>query len=151
MNTTIQGKSDTAVSCAGPARFFRVLVVDDNEADRRLAAMHLGAIWPFERDLEVDYAVNGGEALQKIRQQQFALIVLDWKMPRLGGGEVLRTIRQGGTRVPVVVLSGADREFIDDDIESLGASYLNKNQLTADSFLKAIAFSFQLLGQSRPF
>ena len=129
---------------------FPVLVIDDNEADRKLMAMELGEAWPFARDMLVEEAGDGEEALTKLRGRRFALIVLDWKMPGLSGADVLRHMRQIGFRIPVVVVSGMERADIPDNLESFGAAFLNKGQLTPENLHGAIATSLRLLGLTRP-
>ena len=127
-----------------------VLVVDDNPLDQKLAALYLEKAWPFERVLELDFATDGAEALAKLRHKHFALVVLDWKLPVLGQGEVLRQLRQNRIRIPVVVVSSAEREDIDTDLNSLQAAFLNKNQMNPDTFWLAISQSLTLLGLKRP-
>ena len=86
---------------AGGEKTFRVLVVDDNLVDQELAVLHMGQTWPYERELELDFAADGAQALAKLRTKSFALVVLDWMLPVLGDGEVLRQPtrpRRGGLR-----------------------------------------------------
>lgn len=125
---------------------FRVLVIDDSEIDREITSRHLGKAWPFERDLVLDYAADGAEALKKMRASRYALFVLDWKLPGMGGGDVLRAIRQNGVRVPVVVISGLQRDQIGDDLDTLGAGFLNKDEMDPHTLHEAIAASLRLLG-----
>jgi two-component system sensor histidine kinase/response regulator len=125
---------------------FRVLVIDDSEIDREITTRHLGKAWPFERELVLDYATDGTEALEKIRVTRYALFVLDWKLPGMSGGEVLRAIRQHGVRVPVVVVSGLSREQLGDDLETLGAGFLNKDEMNPATLHDAIGVSLRLLG-----
>jgi CheY-like chemotaxis protein len=122
-------------------RNFRVLIVDDSESDTELAAAQLGAGCP------VDHAADGVEALDKLRDGQFTLLILDWQMPRMGGAEVLRHVRKSGSRIAVVILSGLDRQEIAENLDALGAVYLNKNQMSADTLQKAISLAARLLGQ----
>ena len=133
-----------------PSQSLLVLIVDDNVVDQQLAALYLGEAWPFERDLALEYAANGAEALAKLERRRFALVVLDWTMPVLGGNEVLRRLREKGSRVPVIVLSGLDRNSIPEDLEKLGAAFLSKDGLTADGLHAAIATSLRLLGFAVP-
>ena len=91
-------------------------------------------------------AADGLEALEKIRCTRYALIVLDWKLPHVGGGEVLHAIRKNGVRIPVVVLSGFQRKDIHDDLDHLGAAFLNKDEMDTITFHKAVAESLRLLG-----
>jgi CheY-like chemotaxis protein len=125
---------------------FRVLVVDDNPGDQMLAAMYLREAWPFEHDMELDFAADGQEALLKLRAKRFVLMVLDWKLPVMGNGEVLRHLRQHGIRLPVVVFSSADREDIADDMDELAAAYLHKDRMNPLTLRSAIAQSLALLG-----
>jgi len=125
-----------------------VLVIDDNEMDREIIVRHLDKAWPFESDMVLDQAGDGREALQKINGQRYALIVLDWKLPHVGGGEVLRHIRGNGVRIPVVVLSGLKRVDIAEDLDKLCAAFLNKDEMTPDTFHQAIASSLRLLGMA---
>ena len=122
-----------------------VLVVDDNPLDQKLAALYLEKAWPFERVLKLEFAANGEEALVKLRTKHFAFVVLDWNLPVLGHGEVLRHLRRSGIRIPVVVISGGERKDIDADLDSLQAAFLNKSQMNADTFWSAISHSLKLL------
>jgi two-component system, NtrC family, response regulator AtoC len=78
----------------------RVLVVDDDPASRRLLEVRL-------RPLECDVAVagNGEQALTAIRKDVPDLVLLDLEMPKMGGIEVLRTLRKEGISVPVIVIT----------------------------------------------
>jgi len=123
---------------------FRVLVADDDEMDRRLTIWHLGKARPVERDMMVECAADGAEALEQICNNRYALVVLDWNMPLQHGAEVLREIREKGLRVPVVVVSGQPREAIAHEVESMAATFVNKDELDPGSFRSAIAASIQL-------
>ena len=143
----LQGHQKTGASAiTGDERTFRVLVVDDNPVDQELAVLHMGQTWPYERELELDFAVDGAEALAKLRTKKFALVVLDWMLPVLGDGEVLRQLRYHGHRIPVVVVSGCEQEDIAADLDALQAAFLNKNQMNADTFQLAIGQALTLLG-----
>jgi len=123
-----------------------VLVIDDNETDRELTTRYLGKAWPFEREMAVDYAADGREALRKMQAKRYALVILDWKLPVMDGDEVLRAMRGNSVRVPVVVISGLERNQIRDDLPALQASFLNKDAMNATTFPAAIAESLRLLG-----
>jgi len=130
----------------GDPRSFDVLIIDDNEDDQQLMAINLGKIWPFESDLSVEYASDGATALEKIGRTRFALVILDWKMPLMGGREILLDIRRSGARIPVVVVSGLQREAIGEELESLQAAYLSKDEMVPDKLRDAITGSLRLLG-----
>ena len=78
----------------------RVLVVDDDPASRRLLEVRLR---PLECD--VTTAGNGELALTAIRKDVPDLVLLDLQMPRIGGMDVLRALRQDGIEVPTIVIT----------------------------------------------
>jgi len=74
--------------------------VDDDPASRRLLEVRL-------RPLECDVitASNGEQALATIRKDAPDLVLLDLQMPRMGGMDVLRMLRQDGIEVPTIVIT----------------------------------------------
>lgn len=134
----------TLVSDDAVSPHSRVLVADDDEADRLVTIWQLGKAWPVEQDMLVECAADGAEALEKIRRHRYALIVLDWNMPHKDGADVLRELREDGLRVPVVVVSGQCREAIASELETMAASFVNKDELDPFSLGNAITVSMKL-------
>lgn len=56
---------------------------------------------------EVLTAGNGWQALEQTRQHSLSLILLDLKMPQMGGAELVTRLRQSGCGAPVVLISAA--------------------------------------------
>ena len=84
----------------------RILIADDEPAIRRA----LRDILEFE-DYEVDEAVDGDEALQKASAGGYDLLLLDIKMPKRDGMEVLAALGAqngdaGAPPLPVIMISG---------------------------------------------
>jgi DNA-binding response OmpR family regulator len=81
----------------------RVLVVDDEPAIRALVAKIV------ERaGFAVDVAADGAEAMEKIAEQTYAVIVLDLMMPAVSGYEFVEFLQQrGGHRPTVIVITAA--------------------------------------------
>ena len=82
---------------------YRVLIVDDEESHRKLEQAIL-----LSSEFEVTVASNGDEALAKVRQQEFDVVLLDKRMPGLSGDEVCRCIRQelGYLLLPIIIVTG---------------------------------------------
>ena len=78
-----------------------ILVVDDEPSIRRT----LREILEYE-EFQVEEAVDGEEALQKMRANQYDLVMLDVKMPKRDGMEVLATARDEMPEVPIIMISG---------------------------------------------
>lgn len=79
----------------------KMLLVDDDPAWRALYRMG------FEGDFEVFEAVDGLDALAALDRVRPDIIVLDLRMPHLDGMGFLRQMERRGSKVPVVVCSGA--------------------------------------------
>jgi adenylate cyclase len=82
-----------------------LLVVDDNEANRDMLGRRL-----MRLGYAVTAAVDGYDALDRVAQTPFDLILLDVMMPGLDGFEVLRRLKADPAQrhVPVIVLSASD-------------------------------------------
>ncbi len=104
----------------------RVLVVDDEDLVRRVVAdmlQHAG--------YDVVSAADGGEALEKLEELGFALMVLDLRMPGLSGEDVLRRAREISPRTRVVCFSGTD-------VEVEGADAILPKPVGAEELLETV-------------
>ena len=80
----------------------KVLIVEDNSDVRRLYAIGLN-----QRGFEVKLAANGAEAVERIAHERPDVVLLDWVMPLMDGGEVLEKLsNDGAASVPIIVISG---------------------------------------------
>ena len=116
-----------------------ILVVDDNSVDQHLVASHLGKIGSWKREVKLDFAADGKEALGKLYSKPFELVVLDWELPLLGKGEVLRHLRKNNYPIPVVVISGVSHHHISAQLNALAAPFLSKDHMAPDTFHSAIS------------
>jgi CheY-like chemotaxis protein len=77
-----------------------ILVVDDEKNIRLTLSQSLEPL-----GLPVQTAVNGEEALQKIEETEFGLLLLDLKMPGMEGMEVLHRVRERWPTIPVIIIT----------------------------------------------
>jgi len=77
-----------------------VLIVDDDASARRLLQVRLRAL-----GCEPITAADGKEALEALRRDLPAAMLLDLEMPRMGGLELLRELRRGGIDIPTIVIT----------------------------------------------
>jgi DNA-binding response OmpR family regulator len=80
---------------------YRVLLVDDEEEFVAALSERLTL-----RGIEVDSALNGEEALARLVEKDFEVVILDVMMPGLGGLEVLRQIKLIHPNTQVILLTG---------------------------------------------
>jgi two-component system cell cycle response regulator len=94
----------------------RILVVDDHEDNVELLRARLEA-----RGYEVDSAMDGQEALDRVRATLPDLILLDVMMPRIDGIEVTRQIK-GDSSLPFIpIIMQTALETTEDKVEGLDA------------------------------
>jgi CheY-like chemotaxis protein len=107
----------------------RVLLVEDDEDHvfliRRALADLAGA------EVAVEVAGDGEQAVERLTRARFSpggppqLVLLDLKMPRMDGLEVLRRIRadEAAARLPVVVLTSSEHQDDREEALRLGATW----------------------------
>ncbi|MDQ3820697.1 MAG: ATP-binding protein [Acidobacteriota bacterium] len=99
----------------------RILIVDDEESVRRLYATYLGEHY------QCITAADAQEALLKLADGDFALVIADVQMPGLSGIELLRRIVKHFPDTAVIIASGIERSQRVLDALRLGAyDYLIK-------------------------
>lgn len=82
----------------------KILLVDDDPFVGEMIAMVLRS-----QDYEVETAENGAEALDKFNARgDIGLVISDMNMPGMDGLELFRLLRQTGTKVPFILLTGDD-------------------------------------------
>ena len=100
----------------------RILVVEDDVAMREMLVRYLGA-----QDLDVSVARSGAEMDAQFAKAEPDLVVLDLRLDRENGLDLLRRLR-AHSEVPVIIMTGHQREEIDRVVGlELGADdYLTK-------------------------
>ena len=104
-----------------------VLVIEDERKLAEAVAEGLGG-----EGFTVTLAMSGEEALERLRDHNFDLLLLDVMLPKRSGLEVLADLRHAGLRVPVLMITS--RDAIEDRVRGLDAG--------ADDYLvKPFAFA----------
>lgn len=104
------------------------LVVDDSATFRQLLCMSLTRL-DGVAESDITEAVDGEDALGKLKSGKFDLVLTDIRMPNMDGLEFVRRVRNDLNRkdLPIIIIS---TKGADEDIQlgmSLGASgYLSK-------------------------
>jgi DNA-binding NtrC family response regulator len=79
----------------------RLLLVDDEVQVRTMLQVYLE-----NHGYIVETAVNGRDALTKMDETDYDLVVTDYNMPEVDGSAVLQHIRQYRPSLPVVIMTG---------------------------------------------
>jgi CheY-like chemotaxis protein len=100
-----------------------VLVVDDEKEACENACEVLRSL-----EMQAEYALSGDEAIVRVARAHddkadFAVVILDWKMPGKDGVETAREIRaQVGEEVPIIILTAYDWSEIEQEAVAAGVN-----------------------------
>ena len=110
----------------------RVLLVDDEPLVRRSISGYL-----VEAGYVVRVAVDGLDAIGKLREGLPALIISDLNMPLMSGVEFLNVVRRRFPQIPVILISGA---AIDEMPEGVAAdAYCHKSGFGCEQLLQTMS------------
>jgi two-component system chemotaxis response regulator CheY len=99
----------------------RILIVDDSSLVRLYCRDVLESA-----GFEVDQAINGIEAIEKVLAQTFDLVIVDVNMPRMDGFSFLRALRasaKDAASLPALVITTEAGKQDREDARAAGASY----------------------------
>ena len=100
----------------------KILLIDDEK-------MIVESLKPLlqKKGFKVEIASDGEAGLNKIKDEKFDLIILDWVMPNMDGKHFVQKMKKDCIEIPVLISSG----YIKENIEEIGDQY---------SFIKNVVF-----------
>jgi two-component system cell cycle response regulator DivK len=112
-----------------------VLIVDDNEKNRKLAAAVLSAA-----GFETLEAATGAEGLALAAERAPDVILMDLRLPDMDGAEAARILDddERTARIPVVAMSALPLEGRDDWLEEAGFAGSLEKPIRVDTFPDAV-------------
>lgn len=115
---------------------YTILVVDDSYATRELEKNILESC-----GYEIETAVDGTDALEKIQKRKFDMVITDVNMPKMDGFELTATLKKHETyqHIPVIILTSLGKEEEKKRGVDVGANaYLVKTAFDQDVLLDTI-------------
>ena len=114
----------------------KILIVDDDQADRNNVRRLLKRAG---LETEITEAADYEEAKEKMSNNLFDCVLIDYLLPDRDGLTLVREIRQQGVKIPLIILTGHGDEEIAVDMMKAGASdYLSKFRLTPSRLNQAM-------------
>jgi len=144
----------------------KILIVEDEESIRRVLVKILSE---EDKSHEIYEAEDGLIALNKIKKENFDLVLCDIKMPKMDGIEVLEFAKKIKPEIPIIMISGhGDLETAVDSMKKGAYDYISKppdlnrllntvrnaidkKNLTLENTLlkRKIISSFEMIGESK--
>lgn len=115
----------------------RILVVEDDEDNRKLLTIQLAH---FTED--VTECGDGEEAVAMLLAGQYDLAMIDLSLPKLSGVQVIKRTRDDCPNTKFVVVTGRDREFLDEFLNEPGIAIILTKPVTQNDLA-------QLFGEIR--
>ncbi|MBC9784545.1 response regulator [Heliobacterium chlorum] len=92
------------------------MVVDDQKGVRQLLREALLIV-----GVTAELACDGQQALERLGQESYGLVLLDMKMPGMSGLEVLTEMRRRGDKTPVWMMTAYEEVKLYEEAQRLGA------------------------------
>lgn len=93
---------------------YKLLIVDDEQGILDVYSSYFA-----KQDFEVDVAHNGVEGLEKLRQGEFDVALVDIRMPKMDGLELARQVIDEGIDTSIIILTAHGER--DDAVQALNA------------------------------
>jgi len=115
----------------------KILIVEDDAQTLNVLKLKLSA-----KKFSFDLALDGEDALKKIKENEYSLVVLDLLIPKINGFDVLKIIREDKKNkdLKVVVFTNLNDPDTKEKVMSLGANlYVAKADMSVNDFMKIVA------------
>lgn len=126
----------------------RILIVDDEPDIALILKLHME-----DAGFITDWAQDGKLALEMLADKDYSLVLLDIRMPRLGGVEVLRCIGESDSDVAVIMMTAHGNEDLAVECMKAGAIDYFPKPFSLDDVLprvqRAIAYRHAMIEKQR--
>jgi CheY-like chemotaxis protein len=118
-----------------------ILLVEDSPSDAFAIRTLLEG---YSKQYPITHVERLSEALTRLTQEEFAVVLLDLSLPDSTGLDTIRAIQTQLLQVPIIVLTGLDNEEIGIKAVQEGAQdYLIKGQFVAGAFIRSINYAIE--------
>ena len=119
-----------------------ILIVDDEAIIRDFLSEVL-------EDYDIDVATDGDEAIAKLKDRTFDLIITDLRMPRVPGEEVVKAAREYSPKTRVIVISGYSSLYTVSQSVSHGAAAFLSKPFSIKELMQTVSNALEESGEPR--
>ncbi|MBU1255960.1 response regulator [Patescibacteria group bacterium] len=113
-----------------------ILIIEDDKFLRELLFRKLE-----KSGFNISIVIDGEEALRKIKEEEYEIILLDLVLPGIDGFEILKEIKKNPktSKTPVIILSNlGQQEEVERGLRLGAVDYLIKAHFTPDEIIQKI-------------
>lgn len=120
----------------------RILLIEDNPHDAELLEVVLRS--EAHAEAHIERAKRLTEALERLRQGAYDLVLLDLTLPDERGLPVFQAVQEAAPHLPIVILTGLADEMLATETVRLGAQdYLVKHEVEGRTLARALTHAMQ--------
>lgn len=120
----------------------KVLIIDDDEDDFFITSDYMKGIEEYK--LKIDWSYKYSEAVQLLRDKNYDIYFVDYRLGAKTGLDFLREAMNIGAEEPIILLTGKGNKTIDVEAMQMGATdYLIKTELTTEKLERCIRYSLE--------
>ncbi|OGF47478.1 MAG: hypothetical protein A2452_03080 [Candidatus Firestonebacteria bacterium RIFOXYC2_FULL_39_67] len=116
----------------------KILIADDEPGIRDLLELELGL-----QGYSVSTAVNGQEAIEKIKKEKFDILLCDIRMPKATGIQVLKESKKHNPDIKVIMMTGYGEESNYNDSMRFGASGFISKPFHIDEVIASVEKAYK--------
>ncbi|MFX1563167.1 MAG: response regulator transcription factor [Promethearchaeota archaeon] len=110
----------------------KILLADDSETFLRAAKLLL-------TDYDVETAIDGEDALKKIKANQPNIFFVDLVLPKISGTSLISQVKEKYPKIAIIAITAIDDNETVEEVLRLGAiGYLIKGALSKETFKEII-------------
>lgn len=117
----------------------KLLVVDDEE----IALANLEYVLSKE-GYEVVGLQSGAAALERLKQEEFHVVVTDLRMPKVDGLEIIKQCQAWHPNTQLIMITGYPMECSDENVTTKGAYHLIEKPFRLDEVRRAVAEAIKI-------
>jgi len=118
----------------------KILLVEDERAISKALETKLNL-----SGYEIEIANNGIEALAKLREKKFDLLLLDIMMPKMDGFTLMEEMKKAKIKIPIIILTNLSQEEDAERAKSYGVSgFLMKSNTPLKEIVEQINKFFKI-------
>ena len=125
----------------------KVLLIDDDEDDYILTKNVFSEIKNVDERYELTWVSSFDKGINAALKQQFNIYLVDYRLGKLTGLDLLKEAMLSGVKQPIIILTGKGDDKIDEAAMNIGAAdYLIKDKLDADGLDRSLRYALNQSG-----